>query len=450
MSSKAYSFLKGTLLVYCMLLVSCSNSSSPSSQETPLEPATLDIALRLNPVASFSPEGTSYKTAQSSDPLNPNNKVPTIDSVYIRLSATGLFENAEHVYSAPYSDTLFPRFVVPPDSNWFIEVELHTDSSAFSPLYRGTFSNLILGSGEYKELSVPCVPQFSELSTVFPLEPDSSKKAQYGSMMLTQGEDTLQTSLSIQGDVGSFHFMYVPINKWDIYMTLYNKDSTLLYTSRDSIHIIAGAQRNKNLVLSSHTGEPSLSLQLLSTPKNTLSFHYAHSRKRNPKPQEVVFTELYPSPSLEEGGELGEWIEITNRTTDSISLDSCSIRKTRSSTASSTSYHFISGDVGDILLAGESRVLGRSQVPHPHIPYLIRLTGTKQSLLLLCKDQLIDSITYTSEYTPTDSIYNKAGYVSTKKQSKLGQESMADNWCLTHVDSTRAPSPGSVRSYCDE
>ena len=67
------------------------------------------------------------------------------------------------------------------------------------------------------------------------------------------------------------------------------------------------------------------------------------------------------------------------------------------------------------------------------------------------QELLLDSISYTTEYVPQDSIYSSDGLVSTKHYQKFSGNTANNNWCLTQLtsenDSTLA-SPGESLSNC--
>jgi len=167
----------------------------------------------------------------------------------------------------------------------------------------------------------------------------------------------------------------------------------------------------------------------------------------------VYFCEFFPEPDEIDGGPDGEWIEIYNRTSDSLFLDHCRISKSRTSSSLSTRF-----DIPEGTVIGPSKLLvfGREKAIYKDVIFDFKMVSTKQSLLLLCdennQDLLLDSLTYTTEYVPLDSIYSIDGYVSTKRHDQFSGDTSYRNWCLTEINpaaGSPSASPGGLLTDCE-
>jgi hypothetical protein len=297
---------------------------------------------------------------------------------------------------------------------------------------------------------------FSAVTAVFSLGVANSSGIAGGSLTFIHAPDTISAEMVIVGiETGVFTIPRIEGDiKYEIQAVLWLADSTVVYESRqgDSIFVPVGESVDFQLDLISVLGKTSLSLNLTPQTEVTMNVSFSNAVTRAPGPAEIIFTEFYPAPAAEDSGSEGEWLEIYNRTQDTLILDGCRIAKTRTTTGSTTRHDI---DSGTVLMPGEAQVYGRSYVSFRDVTYLFSMVGTKQSILFICDpgggDVLIDSVSYTAEYVPVDSIYSQDEFVSSLKPDKIGEPSIAENWCLTKMtgdDTYGSATPGQALSDC--
>jgi hypothetical protein len=137
---------------------------------------------------------------------------------------------------------------------------------------------------------------------------------------------------------------------------------------------------------------------------------------------------------------------------DTLILDSCRIATTRTTTGTTT-RHLI--DSGTIILPGGVLVYGRDSATFSDYTYGFSMPNTRKGFLFLCEqdgnDILIDSVGYSINSTPVDSVNSQIGFVSSLRNDKIGEAPLAENWCLTKMENDEnygSATPGEMLSDC--
>ena len=232
------------------------------------------------------------------------------------------------------------------------------------------------------------------------------------------------------------------------------QDTIYKTATTDSIYIPEGEAYQLKINLTPQQAALNLQVVLPENLSGEILFQSTASTLRSPEPAEIIFSEFFPNPTESQSGAESQWIEIYNRSQDSLILSDCRISKTRSSSSVSTRYDF-PADL--MILPGEPLVFGRSLALNKDYPFEFRMVSTKQSLLFLCDTQdetlLIDSLSYTTEYESIDSIYSVQGYSNSKRVTDLNQPSRNTHWCLSApstVEGYPLATPGNIITNCPE
>ncbi|MFC1584203.1 lamin tail domain-containing protein [Fibrobacterota bacterium] len=423
-------------ILFSILLSGCSRSGNyPASPEASALQGSLRIILR-----------TAALSKNSAGAIN-----PSIDSIAISVSGTDM----DNMIQAFKTDELVLEIHgIPPGEGRLVEAGLFDTAGVM--IYQGTAANVAILAGAGNQISINCFPVFSEVIATFPLGKDNPLQVAGGVLSLIKGPDTASADLSIiGGEIGRFYLPRIKGGeKYEIQAYLELADGTIIYQNQnsDSIHIPEGESVSFELGMVSKLGKAALELILNPESRVNMSIRTQDAIRRPPGQGEIIFTEFFPQPSSNDKGSDGEWLEIYNRSMDTLLLDGCRIAKSRTATSVTTRHDL---DSGTVLLPGGLLVFGRDSVTFSDYPYALSLVGTKQSILFVCedngKDVLVDSVSYTSEYPPQDSIASQEGLVSSLVSAKIGEPAAADNWCLTKMaeDATYgAATPGEVLSNC--
>ncbi len=160
-------------------------------------------------------------------------------------------------------------------------------------------------------------------------------------------------------------------------------------------------------------------------------------------PGEVIFTEIMPKSQA--GTDYGEWFELFNTTSGSLSLSGCTIRD------DGTDSHVISGTL--VIPPGEYLLLARSEdslANHGLSPdYIygdIALSNSDDELILECDGVVIDEVTYDSVWVAE----GQAIQLDPEYYSAAGNDTL-DHWCFAvtsfGTDSLKG-TPGAGNTDC--
>ncbi len=420
-------FLRVALFLLILALASCLNQGSHS-----LQPKNDDSTLKL-----------LFKT-----PAQFKLQNIFIDSIQIRMTKD---QSIEFNQRMKFEGDEFTLTNLTPGEKKKLEVFLYDSNQTLT--YQCTKDSVTIVIGQTNEVSVNCIPEFSILKINFPLGLNNPDKISQGNLKLIHGTDTLTSPLTIVGELGLFELLQVKGDvKYEIQINLKTVDGTTVYQEEtDSLLVVKGQVTNLEIFLKTTQGKLFLSLNIPPTPLIQASASPINGLKRSPQAKEIIFSEFYPSPTVADGNSQGEWIEIYNRTHDTLQLGNCKISKTKGSNSTTTSTQIESGS---LILPGQALVFGKDSVKFRDLPSTMNLVDTKQSILFVCHlnstPLVIDSIAYTLEYLSTDSIAAETNKVSTLNPYFIGQNAQNANWCLTQTESnTQQATPKNIYTSCN-
>jgi hypothetical protein len=171
---------------------------------------------------------------------------------------------------------------------------------------------------------------------------------------------------------------------------------------------------------------------------------------------EAVFSEVYPIPTTEEGGDNGEWVELFNRAGDTLDVSGCQILR---DAGSSAGMNFVL-PVNTVIAPGRGLVVGRSAVGFANVTQTtsLTLTNTSARLEFLCTSAgsgtvRLDTLRYNTSTSDTVSARIATAKAASLKPSRLSKRTGADAWCLaaaTPVSGEFATTPGGITGGCGE
>lgn len=318
----------------------------------------------------------------------------SVDSAVLEVRATG--QATTRIAQAITNQSSITAEHIPAGSNRTVELSLYNRKGLL--LYRGD-TTLSLSGGETSQIALRMVQQFGSISAKVPL-PLNGNTVSGGELRLIKGSDTLKTSLS--GNAGSQNFNLSPIaiaDGYQIQIALWNSNRDTLYNYSGSINVRSGTNQSINIKLNSLYASLVLSMELQASTTQELGIELPGARLRSPNSMgEMVFSEIMPNPGV--SADSLEWIELYNASSDTLDLQGCAIRKTRSSTSATTNFWIDSTHISS-LAPGRTLVLGREKVSFAQGNYHgFTMTNSGQDLLILCKGALIDSLSYSDSKFP--------------------------------------------------
>jgi len=420
------------LLISC-LIFSCSDNSD-TTLNPDQEPGFGSLIITIRKASLAKSAGTSaFLTVDSVEIFITGNNMNTLEEK-IKIKGSQLTMNN-----------------IPPGKNRLVEVMLYDTAGVL--IYSGSKTGVNFTAGEETKISISCQPRFSEVNAGFTLGVDNKEGISSGILRLINGDDTVSANLEIiGGERAVFSIPYLEGGKkYEVQAELKLADGTIAYENSpgDSVNVKIGESVSITLNLISKLGQVALDLTLEEQGQLSIGAKFPASAKRAPSPKEIIITEFYAKPTPEDGGnDFGEWLEIYNRTSDTLLMEDCWFEKNRGKTKYQIEKDFY-------ILPGEALVFGGDSVSfRDYSLNSFELTNTKQPTILICDtsaEVVLDSILYTSEYVPQDSIYYEEYMVASIKKEKLGEPSIMDNWCLTNPtgdDTHGLPTPKNPISDC--
>jgi hypothetical protein len=169
---------------------------------------------------------------------------------------------------------------------------------------------------------------------------------------------------------------------------------------------------------------------------------------------DVVFTEVYPIPSTEEGGDNGEWLELFNRTGDTLDVAGCQVVRDAGTSASMLAAL----PTGTTIAPGRTLVMGKSAATFAQVAIgasALSLTNTSARLAFSCAAGAgtLDTMRYNTSTTDSLSARVQTAKAATLKPSRILTRQGADAWCLSAINPVAgeyAATPGGLSGGCGE
>jgi hypothetical protein len=169
---------------------------------------------------------------------------------------------------------------------------------------------------------------------------------------------------------------------------------------------------------------------------------------------DAVFSEVYPIPSAEEGGDNGEWLELFNRSADTLDAAGCQV--VRDAGTSATMLATL--PTGTVIAPGRALVVGKSAAPKVQVVIgasALSLTNTSARLAFSCGSGvvLLDTLRYSTSTTDTLAARIQTSKATSLKPSRILARHASDAWCLAApipAAGEFAATPGGLDGGCGE
>jgi hypothetical protein len=329
--------------------------------------------------------------------------------------------------------------------------------SAGTLLYTGS-ATTELKAGQTNSVSVSCLPEFSRLTASIHIPVDFPKTVAGGEMRLWNENGTLSAAPTVNGELRNFRLEEVPGDReYFVSIALWDAaGDTIAKAYKPDLHVPKG--QNVALVLPLTLAFTQLSLTMtVGDPRTTTMVLTLPGGRRAPALfGEAVFSEVYPIPSTEEGGDNGEWVELFNRVGDTLDVSGCQILRD-AGTGSGMNFAL---PANTVIAPGRGLVVGRSAVAFASVTQStsLTLTNTSARLEFLCTSAAagtvrLDTLRYNTSASDTVSARIATAKAASLKPSRLSRRTGADAWCLAAGNPASgefATTPGGIAGGCGE
>ncbi len=334
------------------------------------------------------------------------------------------------------------------------EVRLYAGGSL---LYVGS-SLTEIRAGQTNSVAVICLPEFSRVSASIHIPADFPKTVSGGALRLWNTEGVWTASPTVNGELRNFRLEEVPGDRdYAVSIALWNAaGDTIAQAYKASLRVPKG--QNVALVLPLTLAFTQLALTMtVGDPRTTTLVLTLPGGKRVPSVfGEAVFSEVYPIPTAEEGGDNGEWVELFNRVSDTLDVSGCQILRD-AGTGSGMAFVM---PANTVIAPGRGLVVGRSAVTFANVTQTtaLTLTNTSARLELSCTYSgsgtvRLDTLRYNTSTSDTVSARIATAKVASLKPSRLSKRTGADAWCLASANPASgefATTPGGIAGGCGE
>jgi hypothetical protein len=378
-------------------------------------------------------------------------------------------DSAHVIVTGPEMDTLYFGFLldgsaqslslsdVPPGADRRFDIRLNRLGRV---LYTGSVTTT-LHTDRVNAFSVVCAPEFSRLNASIHIPLDFPKTVSGGVLRLWNGSDTLSAPATTNGELRNFRLEEVPGDQtYSVTLALWGPTGDTIATAfRSDVTVPKG--QNVALVMPLTLAYTQIVLTMtVSDPRSTTLVLSLPGGKRTPSSfGEAVFSELYPVPSAEDGGDSGEWLELFNRVTDTLDVSGCQLIR---DAGTGTGMNFTL-PVNTLIPPGRGLVVGRSGVSFAQVSQAsaLTLTNTSARLEFACAQGpsgalRLDTLRYTTTLSDTLAARISNGKVTSLRPSRLHLRGKSDSWCLTAPTAAIAvfgesvATPGSIVGGCGE
>ena len=346
---------------------------------------------------------------------------------------------------------------LPPGPARRFDVSLYNDGML---LYSG-FAVADLAAEGKNTVSVECLPEFSRVSASVHIPADFPKTVAGGHLILAGEDASFTAAAETNGELRSFRLEEVPGDRdYDVSVALWDASGdTLARASRAGVRVPKGESvalvlpltlTFSQLALAMTVGDPGLTSMVLALPGG----------RRVPSAfGDVVFSELYPVPTSDEGGDGAEWLELFNRAADTLDLSACGVTRD-AGTSSSMVFAFPEGTT---VPPGRGLVLGKADASFAHVTIgssALSLTNSSARLELACDEGALslDTLRYSTSASDSAAVRIAAASVSALRPSRILSRHAGDGWCLAARVGAAAPgaseegaaTPGELAGGCGE
>ncbi len=372
-----------------------------------------------------------------------------IDSVAVRVTAADMdtlrFGFGGSLLSVSLAD-------LPPGAARQFEVRLLRGGRT---LYTGT-ATADLSAESKTTVTLHCQPEFSRLSASVHVPADFPKVVAGGGLRLWGGEDTLSVAASMNGELRNFRLEEVPGDRqYSVAIALWDANGdTLAKAFKEDLLVPKGQNVALSLPLTLTFTQLSLAMTVADPSGTSIVLGLPGGRRAPGAFGEAVFSEIYPIPSAEEGGDAAEWLELFNRSADTLDLTGCQV--VRDAGTSATMLAALPS--GTVVAPGRTLVMGKSAATFAQVVIgssALSLTNTSARLALVCASGALttDTLRYSTSATDSLAARIQSAKVSSLRPSQLSTRNAAGAWCLSALSPAAgefAATPGRLDGGCGE
>ncbi len=302
-------------------------------------------------------------------------------------------------------------------------------------------------------LLLHCLPRFSRVAASAHVPVDFPWDVVAGKLILSGGGDTLTADMTRSGEFLLFDVEEVPGDQtYSASLQLWDSAQAVVATAQDTVAVLMGQSVNLDLTLLTTEAQLQMGLDFAAPQQTSLHLAFPAGRRAPSAFGDVIFSELYPAPSSADSGSDGEWLEIFNRTSDTLDLGGCGISRD----GGGTSTKQVLFPNGTALPPGRAWVAGHADAPSPSLVLTsFSLPNSLSRVQLFCADSLLlDTVTYSLAAADSFAVAAGNGEVTELRPSQIAQRARPSAWCLvpSHPDSAGQgnPTPGSLDDGCPE
>ncbi len=413
------------------LLAACQFDPSPASAPDPVSGPGVTVELQVRPVVLAKAASTALQPTDSAD---------------IRISGPGM-DPKEFGFGAG-SDT-FSLPELSPGPGRHFEVRLFYQKHL---LYLGT-ADTTLYTDRKNTVFMHCIPQFSMVAASVHVPVDFPRKVGRTELRLWNATDTLVIGPDQPGEFLDFHLNNVPGNQnYSLKFSLWDDTGALAATSvQDTLWVPMGQSISLDLPLVTTFSQLQMNMTVSDPQQTTVSFSFPAGRRVPATFGEVVFSEVYLSPTTQDSSSQGQWIELYNRTSDTLDLSGC--KMTRDGGGSTSKQAVLAS--GTIVAPNRGLVVGRSAYPNADVRFPSFSLGTGLShMQFSCKSGALnlDTMVYSLSASDSTAVQTAAGKVTELRPDWVGQRTNPVGWCEVPAHPTDPsqgwPTPGTLENGC--
>jgi hypothetical protein len=355
--------------------------------------------------------------------------VPLMDSLVIDCTGADTI----HLVKTPDEHSL--ELDLFPHEHWKFQAKLYANGN----LMQIGDVEAALEAGQTTEINLKMRPLAGFIYLRIPLGFGNPTNIAYGQMEL-QSEDSLFTYLMQMDDSeGVFRTDLLPLEtSYRLKITLYDNLDNNIYQVEDSL-FLSPENPVPALELKSLRGKAKISIESAENANLEIVLNLP-AAKRTPHLNDLVITEFLSAPLKTDSSQY-EFIEIYNGSTDTITLDGCSIG---TGSFGNKAWEILVNEIAP----GEALVFGDTSA---NTPTAYRntvnwgdLTNTKSSIVLQCNGVILDSLFYSSAQDSASVIPNYSNPSKNPQSSQLDilhwqTRNLGVTWCLD------APTPGELK-----
>ncbi|HEX2612940.1 MAG TPA: lamin tail domain-containing protein [Fibrobacteria bacterium] len=381
--------------------------------------------------------------------LAKSEAVRPIDSIHVRVSAPDM-DTARFGFSgSPQSVSLLD---LPPGAARTFSVRLFRGGRL---LYAGESVAALTSAGK-NNVTVNCLPEFSRLTASVHIPTDFPKAVSGGTLRLWGGGDTLTVAASVNGELRNFRLEEVPGDRdYAVSIVLWGaKGDTLAKAFKSDLRVPKGQSAALVLPLTLAFTQLSLSMSVAEPRSTSLVLALPGGRRTPSAFGDAVFSEAYPIPTAEEGGDNGEWLELFNRSADTLDVSGCQVLRDAGTSASMVA----AVPSGTTIAPGRTLVMGKAGASFAQVVIgasALSLTNTSARLAFSCASgaTLVDTLRYSTSTTDTVAARIQTGKVASLRPSRVASRNSMDAWCLSATvpaSGEFAATPGAFEGGCGE